>query len=215
MPGMVIIGAGPGLGLSVARRFAREGLPVALVARSKDKLKTLADALTPTGVPVITLTADSTDETELRIALDTATAKFGLPEAVVYNAAIIQPDRPGELSVAAHQQAWAVNVLGAITAAAHIAPAMSRRGSGSFLITGGMPDPNPEYVSLSLGKAGVRALVTLLDKQYGPAGVHIASVTVNGPIAPGTAFDPEDIAEHYWHLHTQQRPDWSQEMMHP
>jgi NAD(P)-dependent dehydrogenase (short-subunit alcohol dehydrogenase family) len=215
MPGMVIIGAGPGLGLSVARRFAREGLPVALVARSKDKLKTLADALTPTGVPVITLTADSTDETELRIALDTATAKFGLPEAVVYNAAIIQPDRPGELSVAAHQQAWAVNVLGAITAAAHIAPAMSRRGSGSFLITGGMTDPNPEYVSLSLGKAGVRALVTLLDKQYGPAGVHIASVTVNGPIAPGTAFDPEDIAEHYWHLHTQQRPEWSQELVHP
>jgi NAD(P)-dependent dehydrogenase (short-subunit alcohol dehydrogenase family) len=215
MPGMVIIGAGPGLGLSVARRFAREGLPVALVARSKDKLKTLADALTPTGVPVITLTADSTDETALRTALDTATAKFGLPEAVVYNAAIIQPDRPGELSVAAHQQAWAVNVLGAITAAAHIAPAMSRRGSGSFLITGGMPDPNPEYVSLSLGKAGVRALVTLLDKQYGPAGVHIASVTVNGPIAPGTAFDPEDIAEHYWHLHTQQRPEWSQELVHP
>jgi NAD(P)-dependent dehydrogenase (short-subunit alcohol dehydrogenase family) len=215
MPGMVIIGAGPGLGLSVARRFAREGLPVALVARSKDKLKTLADALTPTGVPVITLTADSTDETALRTALDTATAKFGLPEAVVYNAAIIQPDRPGELSVAAHQQAWAVNVLGAITAAAHIAPAMSRRGSGSFLITGGMPDPNPEYVSLSLGKAGVRALVTLLDKQYGPAGVHIASVTVNGPIAPGTAFDPEAIAEHYWRLHREQRHEWNQEIVHP
>ncbi|WP_199191150.1 SDR family NAD(P)-dependent oxidoreductase [Amycolatopsis sp. CA-126428] len=215
MPGVVIIGAGPGLGLSVARRFAREGLPVAMVARSGEKLKTLADALTPTGVPVITLTADSTDETALRTALDTATAKFGLPQAVVYNAAIIQPDRPGELSVAAHQQAWAVNVLGAITAAAHIAPAMSQRGSGSFLITGGMPDPNPEYVSLSLGKAGVRALVTLLDKQYGPAGVHIASVTVNGPIAPGTAFDPEDIAEHYWHLHAQQRHEWSQELVHP
>ncbi|MEU4517345.1 SDR family NAD(P)-dependent oxidoreductase [Amycolatopsis sp. NPDC024027] len=215
MPGVVIIGAGPGLGLSVARRFAREGLPVTLVARSEGKLKTLADALAPAGVPLITLTADSTDETALRTALDTATAKFGLPEAVVYNAAIIQRDRPGELSVPAHQEAWAVNVLGAITAAAHIAPAMARRGSGSFLITGGMPDPNPEYVSLSLGKAGVRALVTLLDKQYGPAGVHIASVTVNGPIAPGTALDPEDIAEHYWHLHTQQRHEWSQELVHP
>ncbi len=215
MPGVVIIGAGPGLGLSVARRFAREGLPVTLVARSGDKLKTLADALVPTGVPVITLTADSTDETALRTALDTATAKFGLPEAVVYNAAIIQPDRPGELSVPAHQEAWAVNVLGAITAAAHIAPPMARRGSGSFLITGGMPEPDPEYVSLSLGKAGVRALVTLLDKQYGPAGVHIATVTVNGPIAPGTAFDPEDIAEHYWHLHSQQRHEWSREIVHP
>ena len=48
MPGVVIIGAGPGLGLSTARRFAREGLPVALVARSEGKLKALADALAPT-----------------------------------------------------------------------------------------------------------------------------------------------------------------------
>jgi len=215
MPGVVIIGAGPGLGLSVARRFAREGLPVALVARSEEKLKTLSDALAPTGVPVIALTADSTDETELRTALDTATGKFGVPDAVVYNAAIIQPDRPGELSVRAHQEAWAVNVVGAITAAAHVAPAMAQRGSGSFLITGGMPEPKPEYVSLSLGKAGVRALVTLLDKQYGPAGVHIATVTVDGPIAPGTALDPDDIAEHYWRLHSQRPHEWTQEVLHP
>lgn len=215
MPGVVIIGAGPGLGLSVARRFAQEGLPVALVARSENKLKALADALAPTGVPVIALTADSTDETELRTALDTATGKFGLPDAVVYNAAIIQPDRPGELSVRAHQEAWAVNVVGAITAAAHVTPAMAQRGSGSFLVTGGMPEPKPEYVSLSLGKAGVRALVTLLDKQYGPAGVHIATVTVDGPIAPGTALDPDDIAEHYWRLHSQRRHEWTQEVLHP
>lgn len=215
MPGVVIIGAGPGLGLSVARRFAQEGLPVALVARSENKLKALADALAPTGVPVIALTADSTDETELRTALDTATGKFGLPDAVVYNAAIIQPDRPGELSVRAHQEAWAVNVVGAITAAAHVAPAMAQRGSGSFLVTGGMPEPKPEYVSLSLGKAGVRALVTLLDKQYGPAGVHIATVTVDGPIAPGTALDPDDIAEHYWRLHSQRPHEWTQEVLHP
>ncbi|MBE8521549.1 SDR family NAD(P)-dependent oxidoreductase [Amycolatopsis sp. H6(2020)] len=214
MPGVVIIGAGPGLGLSVARRFAREGLPIALVARSEDKLKTLTDALTPTGVPALALAADSTDEAALRTALDTATAKFGVPDAVVYNAAIIQPDRPGELSVQAHQEAWAVNVLGAITAAAHVAPAMARRGSGSFIITGGMPEPKPEYVSLSLGKAGVRALVTLLDKQYGPAGLHIATVTVDGPIAPGTAFDPEAIAEHYWRLHSQRPPEWTQEILH-
>ncbi|WP_208630434.1 SDR family NAD(P)-dependent oxidoreductase [Amycolatopsis kentuckyensis] len=212
---MVIIGAGPGLGLAVARRFAREGLPLALVARSEDRLKTLADALTPTGVPVLALPADSTDETALRTALDTATGEFGVPDGVVYNAAIIQPDRPGELSVQAHQEAWAVNVVGAIITAAHIAPAMARRGSGSFIITGGMPEPKPEYMSLSLGKAGVRALVTLLDKQYGPAGLHFATVTVDGPIAPGTAFDPGDIAEHYWHLHSQQPREWTREILHP
>lgn len=214
MSGVVIIGAGSGIGLSVARRFAREGLPVALVARSENRLKTVADALASTGVPVITLTADSTDETALRASLDTAAERFGVPDAVVYNAAIIQADLPGELSVRAHQDAWAVNVVGALTAAAHVAPAMAQRGSGSFIITGGMPEPKPEYVSLSLGKAGVRALVTLLDRHYGPSGLHVATVTVDGPVAPGTAFDPDDIAEHYWRLHTQPRQEWEQEIVH-
>ncbi|MCP2169094.1 SDR family NAD(P)-dependent oxidoreductase [Goodfellowiella coeruleoviolacea] len=214
MPGVVIIGAGPGIGRSVARRFAREGLPVTLVARSADTVAAVADALAPTGVRVLSLTADSTDATALRAALDTASEEFGVPDVVVYNAAIIQPDLAGELSVRAHQDAWAVNVVGAINTAAHVAPAMARRGSGSFLITGGMPEPKPEYVSLSLGKAGVRALVALLDKQYGPAGLHVASVTVDGPVAPGTDFDPDDIAEHYWYLHTQPRHQWDREIVH-
>lgn len=214
MPGVVIIGAGPGIGLSVARRFARERVPVALVARSENSLKTVADAVAPAGVPVVTATADSADETALRSALDTVIERVGVPDAVVYNAAVIRPDRAGELSVRAHQDAWAVNVVGAITAAAHVVPAMARRGSGSFVVTGGMPEPKPEYVSLSLGKAGVRALVALLDKQYGPAGVHVATVTVDGPVAPGTDFDPDDIAEHYWRLHTQPRAEWVREIVH-
>jgi NAD(P)-dependent dehydrogenase (short-subunit alcohol dehydrogenase family) len=212
MPGIVVIGAGPGIGLAVARRFARAGLSVAALARSASTLKTVADALT--GTPVVTLVADSTDETALRSALDAASGRFGVPDVVVYNAAVIQPDRPGELSVRQHQDAWAVNVVGAINAAAHVAPDMARRGNGSFLITGGMPEPNPEYVSLSLGKAGVRALVTLLDRQYGESGLHVASVTVDGPVAVGTAFDPDDIAEHYWRLHTQPRRDWQHEIVH-
>jgi NAD(P)-dependent dehydrogenase (short-subunit alcohol dehydrogenase family) len=214
MPGMVIIGAGSGIGLSVARRFAREGLSIALIARSGNTLKTVADALMPTEVPVVTLTADSTEEAALCSALDTVRERLGVPDVVVYNAAAIQPDLPGELSVRAHQDAWAVNVVGAITAAAHVAPDMARRGGGSIIITGGMPEPKPEYVSLSLGKAGVRALVTLLDKQYGPAGLHVATVTVAGPVAPGTAFDPDDIAEHYWRLHTQPRQAWQREIVH-
>ena len=85
---------------------------------------------------------------------------------------------------------------------------------GSFIITGGMPEPEPAYVSLSLGKAGVRALVTLLDKEYGASGVHVATVTIAGEVAPGTAFDPGDIAEHYWRLHTQPPEHWEHEVVH-
>ncbi|MDT7661824.1 MAG: hypothetical protein QOD04_1380 [Pseudonocardiales bacterium] len=91
---------------------------------------------------------------------------------------------------------------------------MARRGSGTFLITGGMPEPVPGYVSLTLGKAGVRSLVGLLDAEYGPAGVHVASVTVAGAVAPGTAFDPDDIAEYYWRLHTQPRGQWDTELLY-
>jgi NAD(P)-dependent dehydrogenase (short-subunit alcohol dehydrogenase family) len=133
---------------------------------------------------------------------------------VVYNAAIIRADAPGELPAGEQLHAWAVNVIGALTAAAQLAPAMARRGNGTFIVTGGMPTPDPGYVSLSLGKAGVRTLVTLLDQEYGPSGVHVASVTVGGPVAPGTNFDPDDIAEHYWRLHTQPRPEWQQEILH-
>ncbi len=127
----------------------------------------------------------------------------------MYKAAIIRADAPGELTVSEHLRAWAVDVFGALTAAAQLAPAMARRGSGTFVITGGMPAPDPRYVSLSLGKAGVRALVTLLDQEYGPSGIHVATVTVAGPVAPGTNFDPDDIAEHYWRLHTQPRQQWN------
>ncbi|MFG1948560.1 SDR family NAD(P)-dependent oxidoreductase [Nonomuraea sp. NPDC048826] len=214
MPGAVVIGAGPGIGRSVARRFAQQGLPIALVARSPETVKGTAEAVASFGVPVVSLTADSTDETALRAALDAASGEHGLPDVVVYNAAVIQGDAPGQLPASRHLDAWAVNVVGALTAAAHVAPAMARRGSGSFLITGGMPEPKREYVSLSLGKAGVRTLVTLLDQEYGSSGVHVASVTVDGAVAPGTAFDPDDIAEHYWRLHTQPRDRWQHEVVH-
>ncbi|MEU7833740.1 SDR family NAD(P)-dependent oxidoreductase [Nonomuraea sp. NPDC049129] len=214
MSGAVIIGAGPGIGQAVARRFAREGLPITLIARSEQTLRAVAEAVAPSGVPVVTREADSTDQAGLNAALDQAVSQHGVPDVVVYNAAIIQTDAPGELSVRGHMEAWAVNVVGALNAAAHVAPAMAARGSGTFLITGGMPEPKPQYVSLSLGKAGVRALVTLLDEEYGPSGVHVASVTVAGPVAPGTDFDPDDIAERYWQLHTQPRHRWQQEVLH-
>ena len=51
---------------------------------------------------------------------------------------------------------------------------MAARGSGTYLIIGGMPEPKPEYVSLSLGKAGVRDPVALLDDAYRPSGIHVA-----------------------------------------
>lgn len=208
MGSTIVIGAGPGIGAAVARRFAAEGLPVGLIARKQSTLDTVAAGLS--GVPVAAFTADVRDDVALRSALDATVDALGPPEAVIYNAAIIQPDLPGDLPASGHLEAWSVNVLGALTAATHLAP----RLTGSFIITGGMPTPDPRYTSLSLGKAGVRTLVTLLSDHYRPAGIHVATVTIAGPVAPATPFDPTDIAHHYWHLHRQPISQWQQEILH-
>jgi hypothetical protein len=69
------------------------------------------------------------------------------------------------------------------------------------------------FTSLSLGKAGVRALVTLLAGEYGPGGVHVATVTVGGAVAPGGPFDPDRIAAEYWRLHNQRPELWEHEVL--
>lgn len=125
MSGVVVIGAGPGIGRAVAARFAKEGLPVGLIARSD------VGTLGLEGVPVVAARADVADRDALDAALDRITDAHGIPDVVVYNAAIIQADAPGELSVQGHLDAWAVNVVGALNAAAKIAPAMAARGAAA------------------------------------------------------------------------------------
>lgn len=213
MAGIVVVGVGPGLGQSIAARFAREGLPVTVIARHADTVTAAAEALASTGVPVLAVTADSTDEKALRGALDQAVEAHGVPDVVVYNAAIIQADAPGDLSADEQLDAYAVNVVGALTTASHLVPTMATaHGQGTYIITGGMPEPLPEVLSLSLGKAGVRALASMLQNFYGPRGIHVGTVTVGGAVAVGTPWDPDTVAEHYWRLHSQPRDEWELEV---
>ena len=213
MSGAVVIGVGPGIGTSVARAFARDGLPIGLLARSDTTLEAARGAVAAAGVEIYLATADAGAADQLRAGLTGFVEAFGVPDVVVYNAAIIQPDGLGDISAERHLEAWSVNVVGALTAAAQVLPLMAARGDGTFVITGGMPEASPEYLSLSLGKAGVRALVEALDAQFAPAGVHIATVTVDGPVAHGTGLDPDDIAEVYRRLHAQPRSSWEREVL--
>ena len=91
---------------------------------------------------------------------------------------------------------------------------MADAGGGTFLITSGMPTPVPGVLSLSLGKAGVRALAEALHAQFRPLGVHVSAVTVAGAVGPGSAFDPDEIAEQYWRLHVQQPEHWEHELVY-
>lgn len=131
----------------------------------------------------------------------------------MYNAAVIRPDDIRGITMNDLLDTWATNVGGAVVAAAHLLPSMVDRGGGTYLISGGMPEPKPGYLTLSLGKFGVRTLVAMLDTQYSSQGVHVASITIGGTVSPGSRFDPDAIAERYWSLHTQRPGSWDSELI--
>lgn len=212
MSGAIIVGAGPGIGTAVARRVAREGLAVGIIARRERTVDAVLEALSD--ADALGVTADVTDEPALRTALDEIIERFGVPQLLVYNTALVRQDTIGELTAGQQLDAWAVNVVGAITAVAHLAPAMVAAGGGTVVLTGGLPQPDPAVTSLSLGKAGVRALTELLDRAYGPRGLHVATVTVAGAVAPGGPYDPDEIAEQYWRLHQQPAGGWEREVLY-
>jgi hypothetical protein len=90
---------------------------------------------------------------------------------------------------------------------------MVANGGGSFLVTGGMPTPKPDYLTLSLGKSGVRVLVRMLEAEYAPQGLHVASVTISDVVAAGGPYDADTIAERYWALHRQSAGSWDSEVV--
>lgn len=208
MVGIAVVGAGPGIGTAVAARFAREGMPVGLIARSEETLARAASALSLPAGRVTTAVADASDAEQLRGALKQVTDGIGLPDVIVYNAARIRMDTVEEVTAADLVSSWEVNVGGAVTTAAAMLPALAARGRGTFLLTGGMPTAVPSVVSLSLGKAALRALTDLLAAQYGPSGIHVATVTIGGPVARGTRLDPDEIADLYWDLHREEPGSW-------
>src|SRR4051795_251777 len=119
---LLLVGAGPGLGAAVARRFAREGYRLTLIARSHATMHALADELR--GVDVTVVGADAGDPDSLRAAVAPLFAQGGAPGVVIYSATFPAPDEL--LSVAPEQlaTAYAVNVIGAVVTAQLTVPAM-------------------------------------------------------------------------------------------
>ncbi len=213
MASVVVLGAGSGLGAAIARGCSVPGDRVSLLSRDARNLRPLAEKLALTGRTVDVLVADVADERALDDAIDRVVDAAGIPDLVVYNAGLVRRDRPGDLTHEEHAHAWTVNVVGAITVASRLLPQMATRGTGSYLLTGGLPRPDPGWTSLSLGKAGLRALTSLLAEEFGDRGVHVATVVVDGPVAPGTAFDPDLIAQEFLRLHQQQSAEWEHEVV--
>jgi short-subunit dehydrogenase len=197
---LLLIGAGPGVGGAVARRFAEGGYHVTLVARSTDGLAKLADGLSDTGAAIDTLIADASDPEGLRATLASVYASSSAPGLLVYNASVLAPDSLLASDVAHLHETYDVDVVSAIVAAQVAAPAMQAAGGGTILFTGGgfADHPVPALATISLGKAALRSAATMLGADLAGAGIRVASITIAGQVAPGTAFDPARIAQTFW-----------------
>jgi short-subunit dehydrogenase len=199
---LLLVGAGPGLGMAVARRFAEGGYRVTLVARSTDALGELAATLTDTGAQVDTVSADASDPDGLGARISTLYRAHGAPGVIVYNAVMGAPDQLLTSSVSHLQTAYAVDVIGAIVVAQVAAPAMRAGGSGTIIVTGGgfADHPIPALATVSLGKAALRSAATMLGADLQADGIRVATLTIAGQIVAGTPFDPALIAERYWEV---------------
>jgi short-subunit dehydrogenase len=213
---VLIVGVGPGLGLAIAREFGEAGHPVALIGRSDPKLKELATLLQSEGHTAGIFPADAGTPEDLEMALDEAIAVLGAPEALVYNAAFARPDTPTAITAEQWTESLAVNVIGAAVAAQHVIPTF-RGGRGTVLFTGGgfALAPSPDYTSLSVGKAAIRAYAQALHAEQVESGVHVTTVTIRGFLRSGDPrFDPEAIAPVYLELHRRPRDQWQAEYVY-
>lgn len=207
MPTVLIIGAGPGVSAAIARRFGRDGYRIGLIARSAGRLAGQVANLNAAGIEAAGEAADAGDLPDLHAAVGRLTERLGPCDVLVYNASVMRPGGPLDVSADRLRDEFAVNLLGALQTAQQVAPGMVERGKGAILFTGGglALEPYPEWTSLALGKAALRSLSLSLYKELAPKGVHVCVLAICGIVEPGGPFDPETIAETYHRVATAPR----------
>jgi NAD(P)-dependent dehydrogenase (short-subunit alcohol dehydrogenase family) len=215
-PSCVVVGAGPGLGLAIARRFARGGFDVALVGRHRQRLDALCEALLAEGHRAAGFAADAGDTESLAAAFADIAEWNGETDVLVYNAASLVADAAPDVTAQVMTDAMAVNLGSAVCAVNCVLPGMRARGRGTILMTGGglALEPYPDWTALGAGKAALRAYAIALHKALVPEHIHAAVIAVCGVVERGGPFDPDRIAEEYWRLHAKAEPDWRRELVY-
>jgi NAD(P)-dependent dehydrogenase (short-subunit alcohol dehydrogenase family) len=221
-----VLGVGPGLGAAIARRFAREGFAAALMARNEDGLSGIRQEIEDQGAKALTVSADATDPASVEAAFERVHAELGDPEVFVYNAGAFQMGGILEVAPEKFDECFRANCAGAFYAAQQVLPAMLEAGRGTVLLTGATASlrGSARFSALAVGKFGLRALAQSMAREFGPQGIHVAHVVIDGQIntprmremSPDreehTMLSPEAIAETYWQLHVQDRTAWTLEL---
>jgi NADP-dependent 3-hydroxy acid dehydrogenase YdfG len=206
MTTLAIIGAGPGLGSAVARRFGREGFSVALVARDAAKLDGLVARLRDEGVTAAGYVADARDRTALARALDRAAADLGPVEVLQYSPVPAREFMKPVLDTTADDLVGPLemSVLGPAAAVQQVLPGMRALGRGTVLFPNGgsAVRPRGSVTGTSVAFAGESAYAQLLHDALAPEDIHVAQLIIPLGIGGGEPdHEPDALAQRLWDLH--------------
>jgi NAD(P)-dependent dehydrogenase (short-subunit alcohol dehydrogenase family) len=247
----VIAGVGPGLGESIARRFAEEECRVALLARTASYVEGLAEDL---GDGALAVPTDLTVDDDVADAFATVREAFGPVDLLVHNAIVASWKGAREVSLDEFEAAWRVGVHAGLQCSQEALDDMlgdgaaggggsgnggagggtgeraggSRGGEerggqgGTIIFTGASSSRRGRAgaAAFSSAKFAARGLAESMAREFGPQGVHVAHVVVDGGILPPDRdvanpeeyLDPDAIADSYWHLVEQDESAWTLEL---
>ena len=206
MTTIAVIGAGPGLGAAVARRFGREGFDVALVSRNAQRTNALAADLADAGITARGFSADVRDPKALAAALDAAHRELGPIEVLQYSPV---PQRDFMLPVLETTHADLTgpiefSVYGPVVAVQQVLPGMRALGRGTILFVNGGTAvvPHPDRAGTSIAFAAESAYGHLLHDTLAREGIHVGQLVIPGAIVPGhDRKDPAVLADTLWAIH--------------
>ncbi len=225
------VGAHAGLGAALCRRFAREGLSVFPLGRTAAAVEAVAADLRGAGARATAVAADCTRAGDVARAFETVEAETGRPpRLVVYNAGNMAAGPLAEMEDGFFEATWRVCAFGAFLCGREAARRMVPAGGGTLLFTGATASlrARPPFTAFASAKAAERALAHGLAREFGPKGLHVAHVVVDGVIdgdqvntripqlrerlgADGM-LSVDALADAYWMLHAQHRSAWTLEL---
>ncbi len=227
----VIIGVGPlqGLGATLCRAAAREGLHTVVAGRSPDKLQKVVEAIEAEGGAASAVACDTTDEDQVISLMDAAEA-IGPVDLAIYNAGNNMPSMFLDTSVEHFEKCYRVGLLGGFLFCREALKKMTPRGDGCLLVTGASASMRgkPGFAAFTAAKGGLRNLAQSLAREFQPQGIHVGHVVVDGGIYGEkieTKFPEfyeklgdegliglEGIAQSFMFLYRQPRNAWSHEL---
>ncbi len=215
----LIVGAGSGLSASLARVLAKEGIKVALAARSVEDLAPLAKEINAQ-----THVCDASKRADVEKLFAALDAGFGAPEIVIYNASYRTRGPLIALDPAEVERSLAVSAFGGFLVAQQAARRMLPKKHGCILFTGASASVKgyAESAPFAMGKFALRGLAQSMARELHPQGIHVAHVVIDGgiksarrpepPEAPASLLDPDAIAASYLHLIHQPHSAWAWEI---